>query len=104
MPNKGNNVTEQHAQRLHAHIEGRVQGVGFRYFVLNAAQVYDLAGWVRNRYDGRVEVVAEGELENLNRLLGELRRGPLSSDVRKVDYAFEEARGEFERFSVLSTG
>ena len=104
MPNNETNMTEPNAQRFHAHIEGRVQGVGFRYFVLNAAQAYNLAGWVRNRYDGRVEVVAEGDLENLNRLLGELRRGPLSSDVRNVDYAYEEARGEFDRFSVLSTG
>jgi len=97
-------MTHPDIHRLHAHIEGLVQGVGFRYFVVKAAQAYHLKGWVRNRYDGRVEVVAEGKLEDLNRLLAELRRGPISSEVKNVDYAFENARGDFERFSLLSTG
>lgn len=97
-------MTEQENHRLHAHVEGQVQGVGFRYFVLRTAQAHHLTGWTRNRYDGRVEVVAEGELAALNRLLADLRRGPISSDVTKVDYAFEEARGDFDSFSVLSTG
>lgn len=97
-------MTEHHNHRLHAHVAGSVQGVGFRYFVLREAQSQHLTGWVRNRYDGRVEVVAEGELENLNRLLAALRTGPISSDVTNVAYAFESARGDFDRFSVLSTG
>ena len=97
-------MTELETQRLHAHVEGLVQGVGFRYFVLREAQAQHLTGWVRNRYDGRVEVVAEGELANLNRLLAALRTGPISSDVTRVDYAFEAAQGDFDRFSVLSTG
>ncbi|MFU8827536.1 MAG: acylphosphatase [Brevefilum sp.] len=97
-------MTEQDIHRLHAHVEGRVQGVGFRFFVVKAAQEQGLQGWVRNRYDGRVEVVAEGSLSALSRLLADLRRGPLSAQVTKVDYAFEEARGDFNRFSVLSTG
>lgn len=96
-------MTEHNTHRLHAHIEGMVQGVGFRYFVLRSAQALGLTGWVRNRYDGRVEVMAEGTLTNLNRLLRELRRGPHRSDVWNVNYQFEEARGDFERFSVLST-
>jgi acylphosphatase len=45
--------------RLHARVIGRVQGVGFRYYVLNAAIELGLTGWVRNRRDGSVEVVAE---------------------------------------------
>ena len=97
-------MSKNDMHRLHAHIEGRVQGVGFRYFVVKAAQDKNVTGWVRNRYDGRVEVVAEGELADLNRLLAQLRQGPTSSDVKNVDYAFSEARGEFNRFSVLSTG
>lgn len=97
-------MTEQDIHRLHAHVKGRVQGVGFRFFVVRAAQEQGLQGWVRNRYDGRVEVVAEGDLAALNRLLAALRRGPLSAQVTTVDYAFEEARGDFDRFSVLSTG
>jgi acylphosphatase len=97
-------MSENQTNRLHAYVEGYVQGVGFRYFVLRAAQEYHLTGWVRNLYDGRVEVMAEGELRDLNRLLAALRKGPHSSDVRQVDYSFSEARDDFTRFSVLSTG
>lgn len=96
-------MTEHATYRLHAHVEGFVQGVGFRYFVLRAAQGYRLTGWVRNRYDGRVEVVAEGELSDLNRLLADLRRGPASSQVTGVDYSFSDAQGDFDRFSLLTT-
>ena len=96
-------MSEHEIHRLHAHVEGNVQGVGFRYFVLRAAQGYRLTGWVRNRYDGRVEVVAEGGLADLNRLLADLRRGPSSSQVTRVDYSFSDAQGDFERFSLLST-
>jgi len=96
-------MTDNLNQCLHAFIEGYVQGVGFRYFVLQSAQKYNLTGWVRNRHDGRVEVMAEGELNSLNHLLADLRKGPISSDVSNVDYSFEDARGDFSRFSVLST-
>lgn len=96
-------MSKKQTQRLHAYVEGFVQGVGFRYHVLKAAQAHNLAGWVRNRHDGRVEVVAEGELVDLNHLLDALRKGPISSDVEKVDYSFSEAQGEFRRFKVLST-
>lgn len=96
-------MPELETHRLHAHVEGYVQGVGFRYFVLRAAQGYRLTGWVRNCYDGRVEVVAEGGLADLNRLLADLRRGPASSQVTGVDYSFSDAQGDFDRFSLLST-
>ena len=46
--------------RLHAVVHGRVQGVSFRYFVMECARRLDLFGWVRNRYDGTVEVMVEG--------------------------------------------
>lgn len=94
---------ENQTHRLHAYVEGRVQGVGFRHHVLKAAQSNNLAGWVRNRHDGRVEVVAEGELGKLNHLLAELRKGPFSADVDEVDYSFSEGKDEFNRFKVLST-
>jgi acylphosphatase len=96
-------MTEQQKQRLHAYIEGYVQGVGFRYFVLRTAQEHNLTGWVRNRYDGRVELVAEGQLADLNRLLAQVRQGPPSSDVRNVNYEFTEAQGEFNRFNAIAT-
>ena len=96
-------MSQKETHQLHAHVIGNVQGVGFRYFVVRAAQDHNLTGWVRNRYDGRVEVMAEGDLTDLNRLLDDLRRGPHSSEVRKVDYTFGEAQGDLHRFSVLST-
>ena len=91
-------MSENQKYRMHAYIEGRVQGVGFRYFTLQIAQDLDLTGWVRNRWNGRVEVMAEGELENLNQLLSKLRRGPLSAEVTHVDYQFTDAQEDFDSF------
>jgi acylphosphatase len=71
-------------------ISGRVQGVGFRYFVQEAAAVENVGGWVRNLGDGRVEVFADGDLESVNRLERRLRRGPPAARVERVDM-FEEA-------------
>jgi acylphosphatase len=96
-------MTEKETFRLHAMIEGRVQGVGFRYFTMEAAQGYGLTGWVRNRWNGKVEVIAEGTHERLNRLLSDLRRGPIGADVAKVDYSFSDPKGNSDRFTVRMT-
>ena len=96
-------MTETETFRLHAMIEGRVQGVGFRYFTMGAAQGYGLTGWVRNRWNGKVEVIAEGTHERLNRFLADLRRGPIGSDVRDVIYSFSDAKGNFDRFTMRMT-
>ncbi len=89
--------------RFHATVEGRVQGVGFRYFVLDNAVALGLAGWVRNRYDQSVEVLAEGERENLERLVALLWKGPRSSFVSNVKIEWQSDQGEFNHFSVRST-
>jgi acylphosphatase len=65
-------------------VAGRVQGVGFRVFVLDAAEAEGLAGWVRNTPDGDVEGVAEGEREALDRFAQRLRRGPAGARVDHV--------------------
>jgi len=96
-------MTEPQDYRLHARITGVVQGVGFRYFVLQNAQDLELTGWVRNRWDGSVEVTAEGSHNALNTLLVKLRRGPLSASVEDVRYEFLDSKGEFQRFGVLGT-
>lgn len=96
-------MTEDKDYRLHAFISGRVQGVGFRYFVLREAQDLHLTGWVRNLHDGRVEVIAEGDHPALNQLLIKLRQGPVSADVRDVAYEFSDARGDFSGFSPRQT-
>lgn len=90
-------------KRLHAFIQGRVQGVGFRYFVQSAAVELQLTGWVRNRRDGSVEVLAEGTEENLNQLLRALQRGPSSSNVSAVTPEWSEVNGEFVRFEIRGT-
>ena len=60
-------------QRLNANVRGRVQGVGFRFFVLQQAVAMGLTGWVRNTSEGMVEVVAEGGSASLEELLAVLR-------------------------------
>lgn len=89
--------------RFHATVEGRVQGVGFRYFVMDNAVSVGLTGWVRNRYDQSVEVVAEGERVALDRLKALLWKGPRSSFVSNVKIEWQAHQGEFTRFSVRST-
>ena len=89
--------------RLHAIIHGRVQGVSFRYFVMNCAGRLELNGWVRNRFGGTVEVLTEGKRENLENLLQDLHRGPRSSNVTKVEHEWQEVTGEFKRFRVRMT-
>jgi acylphosphatase len=65
-------------------VSGRVQGVGFRYYVEDAAGTIGVQGWVRNRRDGRVEVLAFGTHEQLKELREALEKGPLMSRVTSV--------------------
>jgi acylphosphatase len=69
---------------LHFLIQGRVQGVGFRWFVHREASELALRGWVRNTEDGDVEVVASGEPGDLSELRASLKRGPRGSRVDRV--------------------
>ena len=79
-------------------ISGRVQGVGFRYFVRLQAQGLGLAGWTRNLSDGRVEVYAMGNAGALDDLAAALHKGPQLSDVRGVEQleATPERLSDFE--------
>jgi acylphosphatase len=88
---------------LHAIVEGRVQGVGFRNFVLENATRLGLTGWVRNRWNGDVECLAEGDRQALDKLLSALQRGPRSGFVAHVRVDWQEASGEYTLFSVKST-
>ena len=65
-------------------VRGRVQGVGFRWFVEREAHLLGVAGWVRNRSDGSVEVLAQGSADQLAGLHGKLREGPRASRVDEV--------------------
>lgn len=88
--------------RLEATVRGRVQGVGFRYFVVRRAIELGLVGWVANAADGSVRCVAEGALENLDALADALGKGPLGAIVDAVDIVRMPGTGRFERFSVRS--
>jgi acylphosphatase len=66
-------------------VRGRVQGVGFRWFVEREAHTLGVAGWVRNRADGTVEVLAMGSKEQLSNLHARLRQGPRAARVDEVD-------------------
>jgi acylphosphatase len=81
-------------------IHGDVQGVGFRYFVTRHAQARGLRGWVRNRSDGAVELVAEGERAKLDELLEAARQGPRHARVDSVDAQWSRAEGGLDRFDL----
>ena len=86
---------------LHAIVRGRVQGVGFRFFVERRANALGLRGWVRNRGDGAtVEVLAEGSRVNLEALAADLRRGPRFAAVDAVDATWQKPSGAFEYFDI----
>jgi acylphosphatase len=80
---------------LHFLIQGRVQGVGFRWFVQREASELKLRGWVRNTEDGNVEVVAAGEAGDLDELRLSLRKGPRGSRVdRIIEHTLAESEAE----------
>ncbi|NOZ73069.1 MAG: acylphosphatase [Chloroflexi bacterium] len=90
-------------KRLYAQIYGRVQGVGFRVFVLNQAQLYGITGTVRNVYFPKryVEVVAEGNADQLEAFLEQLKVGPPLAHVDRVEVSWSEASGSFASFDII---
>jgi acylphosphatase len=96
-------MTEGKNSRLHVTITGRVQGVSFRYFVMEKADALNLRGWVRNRWDGSVEVTAEGIHADLEQLLQFLHSGPPMARVDHLDLEWLDYKGEFKSFNLSST-
>lgn len=87
-------------QRMHLIIRGRVQGVYFRGYTMDMARQFNVKGWVRNLSDGTVEVVAEGQRKNLDKLKEWCHKGPPSAHVTTVMVNYETATGEFEGFAI----
>jgi acylphosphatase len=81
-------------------IEGRVQGVAFRWETQRAAAKHQVRGWVRNLPDGSVEAVFEGPRPQVDAILDWCRRGPAISRVDAVDVEWEDYQGEFEGFEI----
>ena len=90
-------------KRLVVVVEGRVQGIGFRYFVSEEASHLRLVGLCRNLRNGSVEVIAEGEEGALEALLVALKRGPRMSRIENVHFAWLPPTNEFTTFSIAST-
>jgi acylphosphatase len=87
-------------ERLEAVVHGRVQGVGFRIFVVQHAQRLGLTGWVANEASGRVRCVAEGRRLDLESFLDDLRDGPPGAWVERVDAAWSTGTSAFSGFDV----
>ncbi|HEV2014499.1 MAG TPA: acylphosphatase [Candidatus Dormibacteraeota bacterium] len=87
-------------RRLRAEIFGDVQGVGFRYFAESHARRLGLEGYVRNRYDGAVEVEAEGSAPSLERFLDLLRQGPRMARIQDVRVSWLPFKGDLGPFGV----
>lgn len=94
------NTNSDSIEELHAYVHGRVQGVGFRYFVVQKAHSLGLRGYTRNEYDGSVEVLAQGPRPALERLLAYLRQGPSAAQVRDVRVTWGEPSEHVSGFHV----
>ena len=81
-------------------VEGAVQGVGFRYFILHQAQLLSLSGFVRNLADGRVEIEVEGEKSVIEQLIDLAKRGPRLAQVESVNIEWKELRGVYSHFGI----
>ncbi len=86
--------------RTEFNITGRVQGVGFRFFVIERAKKLDLSGYVSNNIDGTVEVVAEGDKNDIDTLHEYLKQGPMMAHVENCKVTTKEPTGEFRGFDV----
>ena len=87
-------------RRLHLRIQGRVQGVAFRAYTTREARNLGLSGWVRNLYDGTVELLAEGEEAPLKALEAWCHHGPPSAAVSSVEAQWLEFIGDLEPFGI----
>jgi acylphosphatase len=85
----------------HLVITGRVQGVGFRFYMQRKARELGVTGWVRNRRDGAVEAVIQGEPDVVESMTAWTRRGPPSAVVTEV--RITEATGDYSTFETLPT-
>jgi acylphosphatase len=91
-----------HRVRAHLFIAGRVQGVGFRYATQDVAFVSGVTGWVRNRQDGQVEAVFEGDRAQVESMIQWCREGPPAAKVTQVKVEYEEPQG-LEGFEIRRT-
>ena len=87
-------------KRIHIFVTGRVQGVFFRQSARVIAIKNNVNGWVRNLDDGRVEIIAEGEKQNIDNFVIWCKTGPANSRVDEFELLNENFTGKFENFEV----
>jgi len=88
-------------KQVHIFVYGRVQGVFYRANTRKKAKELGIKGWVRNLYDGRVEIMAEGEEEDLRKFIEWCKRGPELAHVEKIELEWGDYRGKYQDFSVV---
>jgi acylphosphatase len=86
--------------RAHMIVRGLVQGVGFRWFVARRANALGLGGYARNLVDGAVEIEAEGDRSLVEELIGEVRIGPRSAQVRTLSVEWKEPHHDAGQFVI----
>jgi len=86
--------------QIHAIVEGFVQGVNFRYYAMQRAKMLKLKGFVRNTVDGKVEVLAQGSKQQLERMVEWLWHGPASASVEHVAVEWKKSAKKFKGFSI----
>ena len=97
---KGGKRTVEKKVRAHAIITGRVQGVFFRMETQRVADQFGVVGWVKNRRDGTVEAVFEGNHDQVAAILDWCKEGPAHAHVLDVSVTWEDYSGEFKRFDI----
>ena len=93
-------LTEKPLEARRFLVRGRVQGVGFRWFVEREAHILGIAGWVRNNHDGSVEVLAQGTRDQLSGLHSRLREGPSAARVDAVDVSEANPVADLSSFRI----
>ena len=88
-------------KRIHITIKGSVQGVGFRYFIYQWGVNLRLRGWVRNKLNGQVEILAEGSCDKLEVLLKNARSGPPMAQIVDVNVEWLEFQNNLPPFTIL---
>ena len=86
--------------RAQVYVSGHVQGVAFRYSAIRAAESLGVTGWVKNLWDGRVELVAEGDREELEAFREGIRDGGLNGFIQNEQVEWTEATGEYRGFEI----
>ena len=94
-----NNIASKSS--VHIIIKGKVQGVSFRYFTLKQAQELNIVGWVRNKPNGTVEAVAQGDKINLELFIKKLKQGSSFSRVDDVILNWEHEEKDYENFTII---